>query len=186
MFAVSNLGVIGIVIALLMGIVGGFPSANVNTTSPSGEARDETSVLNAFNELFDGFTRDNDVNTTSPSGEADDETSVLSAVFEIFDAFAGDNNVNTTSPSSEAEDETFSLSAVNEIFDGFTTSYNSIIDDVMSYQTDPDPRRAEAARQEAVENGINVMGKYKKLSEKLQAEFDRLTPHLGDLPTNSP
>ena len=116
--------------------------------------------------------------TTSPSGEADDETSVLSAVTEVFDAFAGDNNVDTPSPSGEAGDETFSPSAVNELFDGFTTSYNSIINDVMSYQTDPDPQRAEAARQDAVENGITVMGKYQELSEKLQAEFDRLTLHL--------
>ena len=72
-------------------------------------------------------------------------------------------------------DEAYSTEAVDSAFKLFSGTYMSVIDELVSFQRDPDYERAERRRQDMVGYGISVMERYGALGDRLHGELDRLT-----------
>ena len=72
-------------------------------------------------------------------------------------------------------DESFSVEAVHEVAGLFSSSYTSLIDNLISFQTDPDYARAERSREDMTDFGISLIGKFQDFEGRLQGELDILT-----------
>ena len=86
--------------------------------------------------------------------------------------------VGVGSGSSEGEaaiDETYSVEAVHEAANLFSGAYTSIVDDLVSYQKDPDYRRAEARSQDMVAYARSLLPRFQDLEDRLQGKLEDLT-----------
>ena len=77
--------------------------------------------------------------------------------------------------SQQPVDESFSVEAVHEVAGLFSSSYTSLIDNLISFQTDPDYARAERSREDMTDFGISLIGKFQDFEGRLQGELDILT-----------
>ena len=71
-------------------------------------------------------------------------------------------------------DESFNVEQVHRAAGLFSSSYTSLIDEMISYQRDPDYQRAESRRRELAEVGATLVGDF-------QVFEGELTGMLGDL-----
>ena len=83
--------------------------------------------------------------------------------------------------SQQPVDESFSVEAVHEVAGLFSNSYTSLIDNLISFQTDPDYARAESSREDMTDFGISLIGKFQDFESRLQGELDILTAELEAL-----
>jgi hypothetical protein len=71
-------------------------------------------------------------------------------------------------------DERYSGEAVREAGRLFSGNYMSLIDEIASYQTNPDYCRAEQRRQDMVDMAKTMTGQFEDFSERMEGELDRL------------
>ncbi|MCH7745786.1 MAG: hypothetical protein IIC84_06915 [Chloroflexi bacterium] len=77
--------------------------------------------------------------------------------------------------SQQAVDESFSVEAVNEAAGLFSSSYMSLIDNLITFQTDPDFARAESNREDMTDFSISLIGELQDFEDRLQGELGILT-----------
>ena len=87
---------------------------------------------------------------------------------------AADNDVPLVD---SAIDESHSVEAVHEAAGMFSSRYRSMIDEIISYQTNPSYQRAESRRQEMETASAAIVGKFKELEVTLRSKLAGL---LGD------
>ncbi len=79
-----------------------------------------------------------------------------------------------------AQDEAYSVEAVHQAAGLFAGSYMSLVNEIASFQQDPDYERAELRRQQMVAYGQSLMPRLQGLEQQLQGEAQRLgTPTPG-------
>lgn len=81
----------------------------------------------------------------------------------------------------DTTDESYSVEAVNEVSNLFTGNYISIIDELITYQTDPDYARAEARRVDFVEHGHRLTGDLSSFTTRVEGELDLLIEQADEL-----
>ena len=82
-------------------------------------------------------------------------------------------------------DESYSVEAVEEVGSLFTGNYNSIIEEMISYQTDPDYARAEARRQDMLDLGNRLTGDFSDFKTRLDGEFSLLLDQADALASST-
>ena len=80
----------------------------------------------------------------------------------------------TSSATIGTADESFNVAQVHRAAGLFSNAYTSLIDEMISYQKDPDYQRAESRRRELAGVGATLIGDF-------QAFEGRLTGMLGEL-----
>ena len=73
------------------------------------------------------------------------------------------------------EDPSYGTEAVHQAADGFSGAYTSIIDELVSFQKDPDYERAETRRQELVAFSTSLGRDFQDLEARLRGELEGLT-----------
>ncbi len=73
-----------------------------------------------------------------------------------------------------AQDEAYSVEAVHRASGLIAGSYMSLVDEIASFQQDPDYQRAELRRQQLVAYGQSRMPRLQGLEQRLQGEAERL------------
>ena len=81
----------------------------------------------------------------------------------------------------EPVNESSSIEAVHQAAGLFSNVYTSLIDEMISYQKDPDYRRAESRRQELAEVGESLADDFQEFEGRLRGILDELT-FQGDDP----
>ena len=83
--------------------------------------------------------------------------------------------------SQQAVDESFSVEAVNEAAGLFSSSYMSSIDNLITFQTDPDFARAESRSEDMTSFGTSLVGEFQDFEGRLQGELGILTAEFDAL-----
>jgi len=65
-------------------------------------------------------------------------------------------------------DETYSVERIHTAANMFSASYFSIVNDLVSYQKNPDYQQAEARYQEMVAYGHSLLPRFQDLEDRLQ------------------
>jgi Tol biopolymer transport system component len=73
------------------------------------------------------------------------------------------------------DDESYSPEAVETAGKLFSGSYMAVVNELISYQTDPDYERAEAKYEAMKAYAEYLVPKFQDLSDRLQGDFDKLT-----------
>ena len=73
------------------------------------------------------------------------------------------------------EDSEFDSSGIEEVGERFEVSYSAIINDIASFQRDPDLERANARKEAFRGFAQQLIGEYKDFSDELQVQLDELT-----------
>ncbi|MCL0090113.1 hypothetical protein M1O54_07195 [Dehalococcoidia bacterium] len=102
---------------------------------------------------------------------------VVIFIIGILSAFPIDSTTGATAipPSNHQDTQNFSVDAVEEAGERFLFSYNSVIEDLVSFQRDPSLERAEARRDALISYAGNVQQRYQGLSHELRKRLDQLT-----------
>ncbi|MDA0770886.1 MAG: hypothetical protein O2821_11785 [Chloroflexi bacterium] len=85
----------------------------------------------------------------------------------------------------DPNDEAYSVEAVDEVGRLFTGNFNAIIDEMITYQTDPDFARAEARRVELVDHGNRLTGDFSSFKTRLDGEFSLLIDQADALASST-
>ena len=80
-------------------------------------------------------------------------------------------------------DESFNVARVHEAGGLFSNVYTSLIDEMISYQRDPDYQRAESRRRELAEVGATLVGEFQEFEGRLTGMLGELTIELDDATT---
>ena len=78
-------------------------------------------------------------------------------------------------PETDTNVDTFSQEAVQEVGNRFSSMYSSVLEDLVSFQGDPDYQRAETQRQALVHYADLLIPQFQGLANDLQGELDELT-----------
>lgn len=73
-----------------------------------------------------------------------------------------------------AQERGFSVESVHQAAGLFSGSYISLVNEIASFQRDPDYERAELRRQQMVAYGQGLMPRLQGLQQRLQGEAQRL------------
>ena len=73
-------------------------------------------------------------------------------------------------------DESFNVEQVHRAAGLFSNAYTSLIDEMISYQKDPDYQRAESRRRELVGVGATLIGDFQDFEGRLTGMLGELTP----------
>jgi hypothetical protein len=71
----------------------------------------------------------------------------------------------------DTNDESYSVEAVHEVGKLFTGNVTTLIDEMVSYQTDPNYARAEARRQDMVDLGYRLTDDFSGFQAKMEGEL---------------
>jgi len=84
-------------------------------------------------------------------------------------------------------DESFQIEQVHQAAGLFSNVYTSMIDEMISYQKDPDYQRAESRRREIAEAGAALVGEFQDFEGRLTGMLGELTIEQDEAPaTPSP
>ena len=101
---------------------------------------------------------------------------VISFILAVTGSFPlGDVGNGSGDPSDE-----FSTADVEEAGRRIEASYCAIIEDIASFQKDPDLARAEARKEAFTEFAQGLIGDYKDLSDELQTDLDDLIDEANE------
>lgn len=91
-------------------------------------------------------------------------------------------HAKTASPPAaiDPNDDTFSVEKAQEAGNRFSSVYTSIIDDMMSFQKDPDYKRAESQRKAMVSYSESLVTQFQDFSAKMKGKLDELAPQVGN------
>ena len=81
----------------------------------------------------------------------------------------------------DPNDESYSVEAVHEVGNLFTGNVTSLIDEMVSYQTDPNYARAEARREDMVDLGYRLTDDLSGFQTKMEGEFSLLMAQADEL-----
>lgn len=103
-------------------------------------------------------------------------TVVVSFILSVTGSFPlGDISGEADNPSGE-----FNTADVEEAGKRLEASYCAIIEDIASFQKNPDLERAEARKEAFTEFAQSLVGQYKDLSDDLQTDLDNLITQAND------
>ena len=77
-------------------------------------------------------------------------------------------------PAEAAMEAAYSNESIYQATDLFVNKYMSVVDEIASFQKDPDLRRAEARRQEMVSFGGMLADAFHVFAIKMQGDLERL------------
>ncbi len=102
---------------------------------------------------------------------------VVVFIIGILSAFPLDSTAGKAAipPGNHTDTQDFSVDAVEEAGERFLFSYNSIIEDLVSFQRDPSLERAEARRDAFVGYASHVQQRFAGLSRELRERLEQLT-----------
>ena len=100
---------------------------------------------------------------------------IVAFLISVLSGFPAQDMTAASPESQQPVDESFSVEAVNEAAGLFSSSYTSLIDNLISFQTDPDYARAESSREDMTDFGVSLIGKFQDFEGRLQGELDILT-----------
>ena len=106
---------------------------------------------------------------------------IVAFLISVLSSFPMPNMTVVPLDSQQTVDESFSVEAVNKAAGLFSSSYMSLIDDLIAFQTDPDLARAESRREDMADFGVALVGKFQDFESRLQGELDILTAELAAL-----
>ena len=78
-------------------------------------------------------------------------------------------------PAVTVADESFNVERVHEAAGLFSNAYTSLIDEMVSYQRDPDYHRAESRRRELADVGAKLVGDFQDFEAGLTSTLTDLT-----------
>ena len=104
---------------------------------------------------------------------------VVAFLVSVLGSFPGANGASQSAESGLIEDGTFTVEAVNKAGNMLSQRYVSLIDEMVSFQTDPDCRRAELAREEMARAATTITGMFGDFRDGLQGELNDLTAQAG-------
>ena len=81
----------------------------------------------------------------------------------------------------DTNDESYSVEAVHEVANLFTGNVTTLIDEMVSYQTDPNYARAEARRQDMVDLGYRLTDDFSGFQAKMEGELSLLMEQADEL-----
>jgi len=81
----------------------------------------------------------------------------------------------------DTNDESYSVEAVHEVGKLFTGNVTTLIDEMVSYQTDPNYARAEARRQDMVDLGYRLTDDFSGFQAKMEGELSLIMEHADEL-----
>lgn len=73
-----------------------------------------------------------------------------------------------------------------ELAEEYYSIYTSVIDDMLSYQQNPDLERVEAQRQASVKQAQELIPRFKALARKLSKDLDELSAQASATPQPAP
>ena len=100
---------------------------------------------------------------------------IVAFLISVLSSFPMPDMTVVSLDSQQAVDESFSVEAVNEAAGLFSSSYMSLIDNLITFQTDPDFARAESNREDMADFGISLIGELQDFEDRLQGELGILT-----------
>ena len=106
---------------------------------------------------------------------------VLAFLIAVLADFPIESAVTLRDPN----DESYSAEAVGEFGRLFTGNFNAIIEELISFQTDPDYARADARRQEMVDLGNRLTGDFSDFGTRMEGEFSLLIELADELASST-
>ena len=106
---------------------------------------------------------------------------IVAFLISVLSSFPMPNMTVVPLDSQQTVDESFSVEAVNKAAGLFSSSYMSLIDDLIAFQTDPDLARAESRSEDMADFGVALVGKFQDFESRLQGELDILTAEVEAL-----
>ena len=107
--------------------------------------------------------------------------SIAGAVLTFLIGVLASFPVESASTTYDLTDESYSVEAVNEVGRLFSGNYMSLIDEMIAYQNDPDYNRAEARRQDMMDLGSSLTGRFQQFEQRMEAQLEELNTELADL-----
>ena len=111
--------------------------------------------------------------------------SIAGVVLAFLIAVLADFPIESASTLRDSSDESYSVEAVEEVGSLFTGNCNAIINELVSYQTNPDYARAEARRQDMVDRGNRLTVNFTDFRTRLEGEFDILMAQAEELESST-
>ena len=100
---------------------------------------------------------------------------IVAFIISVMSSFPMPNMTVVSLDNRQTVDESFSVEAVNEAAGLFSSSYMSLIDNLITFQTDPDFARAESNREDMTDFSISLIGELQDFEDRLQGELGILT-----------
>ena len=111
--------------------------------------------------------------------------SMAGIVLAFLIAVLSDFPIEGTVTQRDPNDESFSVEAVDEVARLFTGNFNAIIDELVSFQSDPDYARADTRRLEMLGLGNRLTGKYSVFTTRMEGEFSLLLVQADELASST-
>ncbi|MCH8870013.1 MAG: hypothetical protein IIC23_09455 [Chloroflexi bacterium] len=111
--------------------------------------------------------------------------SIAGVVLAFLIAVLADFPIESAFTLRDSSDESYSVEAVEEVGSLFTGNYNAIINELVSYQTNPDYARAEARRQDMLDLGNRLTVNFTDFQTRLESEFDILMAQAEELESST-
>lgn len=111
--------------------------------------------------------------------------SIAGVVLAFLIAVLADFPIESAFTLRDSSDESYSVQAVEEVGSLFTGNYNAIINELVSYQTNPDYARAEARRQDMLDLGNRLTVNFTDFRTRLEGEFDILMAQAEELESST-
>lgn len=111
--------------------------------------------------------------------------SIAGIVLAFLIAVLADFPIGEAFTSFDPNDETYSVEAVDEVSRLFTGNVIAIIDELITFQTDPDYARAEARRLEVMDHGNRLTGDFSSFQTRVEGEFSLLIAQAEELASST-
>ena len=98
---------------------------------------------------------------------------VTAFLIRVLGGFPADGTAASI-PASAPIEEVYGAESIEEATQLFSSKYMSVVDEIASFQTDPDLRRAEARRQEMVSFGGTLAEALKVFAVRMQSGLEEL------------
>lgn len=102
---------------------------------------------------------------------------VISFILGVLGAFplSDGSTIGSAAPGDDGGSSTFDSANVQQAGDNLLLGYTDIINDIASFQKNPDLERAEARKRAMTEYAEGLLGRYEGLSNDLSDKMDELT-----------
>lgn len=111
--------------------------------------------------------------------------SIAGIVLAFLIAVLADFPIGEAFTSFDPNDETYIVEAVDEVSRLFTGNVIAIIDELITFQTDPDYARAEARRLEVMDHGNRLTGDFSSFQTRVEGEFSLLIAQAEELASST-
>lgn len=105
---------------------------------------------------------------------------ILSFLIGALSSFPIHAKVDSPPVAVDPNDDSFSVEKAQEAGNRFSSVYTSVIDDMLSFQKDPDYKRAESQRNAMVAYSESLITQFQDFSAKMKGKLDQLAPQAGN------